>query len=243
MRGLDGFNGSMAGCSGNELRHIVITLVSGGSLPRAVSGIIRIDLSTQDGNTLVEVERVRCGRAATMASLRLASFACIASTRLLAVSSHTIPLTKSGPPPRHSAYSAGPPPSVVVSNQERARRVGADVASPVVCALITWPASTKSRFLGQPKRSSVSRPGRDLFSSLIFAYFSLLFFLFLPAAPATGSGDCGTSPSPGCPRPASEIPRGCSFCGIAYHQSGSSVVPASISGLVQGPDKVHFPSV
>lgn len=110
-----------------------------------------------------------------MASLRLASFACIASTRLLAVSSHTIPLTKSGPPPRHSAYSAGPPPSVVVSNQERARRVGAGVASPAVCALITWPASTKSRFLGQPKRSSVSRPGRDLFSSLISACFSLLF--------------------------------------------------------------------
>lgn len=94
MRGLDGFNGFMAGCSGNELRHIIITLVSGGSLPRAVSGIIRIDLSTKDGNALVEVERVRRGRAATMASLRLASFACIASTRLLAVSSHTIPLTK-----------------------------------------------------------------------------------------------------------------------------------------------------
>lgn len=166
----------------------------------------------------------------------------IASTRLLAVSSHTIPLTKSGPPPRHSAYSAGPPPSVCGLSLTKSGRPEW-ARSPALCPYYLACVNPGPAFSANQKQSSVSRPGRDLFSSLILAYLSLLFSLFLPAAPAAGSGDCGTSPSPGCPRPASEIPRGCSFCGIAYHQSGSSVVPASISGLVQGPDKVHFPSV
>lgn len=35
----------------------------------------------------------------------------------------------------------------------------------------------QSRFLGQPKQLSVSRPGRDLLCSLLFARVSLLFCL------------------------------------------------------------------
>jgi hypothetical protein len=118
-------------------------------------GIIRIDLSTQHGNALVEVQRVRRGRAA-VASLR-PRFACIASTRL-PVSSHTIPLTRCGPTHHrqrtHSHYqyytantiSAVPPPSLAGGHTQggQSRWWPHPPCFPYLACL------NQSRFLGQP---------------------------------------------------------------------------------------------
>lgn len=187
MRGLDRLDGVHGGLYG--LQHIV-TLVSGRSLPRAVrqaasllthqsGGIIRIDLSTQDGNALVEVGRVRCGWAA-IASLRLASFACIASTRLLPVSSHSIPLTRSGPPPRHTAYSAVPPPpsrSPSLCSPGRAEWVTSPAFVPSLPGLlqaVPLPRPTKQSSVSRARQRPLVQPASARFSLLLCLLHRLL---------------------------------------------------------------------
>ncbi|KAJ0121786.1 hypothetical protein J7T55_008953 [Diaporthe amygdali] len=179
-------------------------------------GIIRIDLSTQDGNALVE--RADGFVAAAIASLR---FACIASTRL-PVSSHThhTPDQKRATASTTVRRQSRPPGDRVTSlthsltHSHRAR---------------AWVASPQSRLYGQ--QLSLSQPSKA----------SLRLCLCLDTVSVWRLWNKPPPDAPG--PPARHPPRGCSFCGIAYHLSGSSVVPASNSGLAQGPGKVHFPSV
>lgn len=105
---------------------------------------------------------------------------------------------------------------------------------------MTWPASSSPAFSANQTIPCLSNQA-ETSSPACFcppqpAFFALLHRLL-------GLATVEQARPPDAPGPSSSIPRGCSFCGIAYHQSGSSVVPASISGLVQGPDKIHFPSV